>query len=141
MENKDSEKEIDQKTPTLWKWYFGWNLWSFLTIPIFLLLVSQGLWLILLGLKDVIPFFPKPITLGSILVTLISRNFLFYFPLLLIPIAICFFSIGWLYQVNIKNNLTWKKVLYSIGIILLGALGTSFIRAFFSVFVFMQEGL
>ena len=131
MENEDIEKNIDQtkEPPTLWKWYFGWHPRIFLTVPIFLLFVLQGLWFIRAIFGDVVFFFQHTeITWGSIFLVFIVGGFLITF--IIAPIYLCFYSIGWLYEVNIGNDSAWKKFLYSIGLILLVVFGTSLIRLF-----------
>jgi len=118
-----------RETPTFWKWYFGWNPRIFLTAPIFLIFVYLGLWFVLAEIKDVLFFFQHTeVTWMAILLIMCFGVFLFWF--IIAPIVICFWSIDWLYKINIEKNSPWKKFLYSIGIILLVTVGTSLIRAF-----------
>src|SRR5665648_502227 len=101
MYSNDIEEGIIKikEPPTLWKWYFGWHPRIFLSIPIFLLFVYQGLWFILAEFRDIVFFFNHTeITWGSIFLVLIFGSILIWFFLL--PIYICFCSIDWLYQVN-----------------------------------------
>ncbi len=126
MENETNALE---KTPTLWKWYFGWHPRLFLSVPIFLMFAYQGLWFIWAEIQDITFFFQtKPITWGAIFLIMFFGTFLIWF--ILAPIYICFASIGWLYQINIGNKTAWRKFLYTIGIILLVIFGTSLIRLF-----------
>jgi hypothetical protein len=98
-------------------------------VPIFLLFVYQGLWFIWAEIRDVVFFFQHTeVTWGAIFLIFIGGSILVWF--LLLPIYICFYSIEWLYQINIGNYTAWKKFLYSIGIILLVVFGTSIIRLF-----------
>lgn len=116
-----------KETPTLWKWYFGWHPRILLTIPFFLMFVYQGLWFIWAEISDIIFFFnTTPITWGAIFLILILGTF--FIGLLSLPIYICFCSISWFYEINI-NNKGWKRILYSIGIILLVSIGPGIIRA------------
>jgi len=124
-----SETYQTKETPTIWKWYFGWNPRLFFSVPIFLVFAYQGLWFIWAEIQDVVFFFQHTeVTWGAILLIMIFGSFLIWF--ILAPIVICFCSISWLYEINTGNNTAWKKFLYSIGIILLVLLGTSIIRLF-----------
>ena len=118
-----------QKIPSLWKWYFGWHPRLFLSVPIFLFFVYQGLWFIWAEIQDMRFFFQNTeITWGAILLIMFFGAFLIW--LIFAPIYICFASIGWLYEVNTGSYTAWKKFLYTIGIILLVLFGTSIIRLF-----------
>jgi len=124
-----SETYRIKETPTLWKWYFGWHPRILINVPIFLLFVYHGIWFIWAELTDIIYFFQtKPVTWGAIILIMFFGFILMWF--IIAPIYICFASINWLYEINIKNNTAWKKFLYSIGIILLVVFGTSIIRLF-----------
>lgn len=117
------------KTPSMWKWYFGWHPRLFFTVPIFLVFVYQGISYIFSELGDVIRFFQKtPITWASIFLVIIFGSILFWF--FAAPIYICINSINWLYEVNNGKYTAWKKFLFTIGIILLVLLGTEIIRLF-----------
>ena len=135
MENETTENSLFSETyqtkekPTLWKWYFGWHPRLFLTVPVFLFFVYQGIWFIFAEIEDVVFFFQtKPVTWGAIILIMFLSAFLIWF--LLAPIVICFNSIEWLYKINIGDFTAWKKFLYSIGIFLLVLFGTSIIRIF-----------
>lgn len=122
--NKYKNKEL-----TIWKWYFGWHPRIFFTIPIFIIFVYQGIWLILSEISDIIIFFQDTsITWGRIFLVIFLGSFLL--TLILSPIYISFCSISWLYEVNEKNQTPWKKFMYSLGIILLVVIGTSLIKIF-----------
>lgn len=126
MEEPNIARTQDKQKPTLWKWYFGWHPRIFLTAPIFLLFVYQGIWFILKELGDIILYFQtKPVTWGAVFFIFILGSFLFF--LLMLPIYICFLSVTWLYEVNIGDYTAWKKFLLSIGTILLVFFGTSII--------------
>jgi len=52
-----SETYQTKETPTIWKWYFGWNPRLFFSVPIFLVFAYQGLWFIWAEIQDVVFFF------------------------------------------------------------------------------------
>lgn len=125
LDNKQHAK------PTLWKWYFGWRPQILFRVPIFLVFAYQGFWYIWAEIRDIIYFFQTtPVTWGSILLVMLFGSILIWF--FLAPIFICFYSIEWLYEINIGKNTAWKKFLYSIGIILLVIFGAGIIRLFTS---------
>jgi hypothetical protein len=133
MENKTEEQMpvletyLTKEPPTLWKWYFGWHPRIFITVPIFILFVFSGIWFIFTELQDVISFFRQtPVTWLTIFFVLILGSI--FLTLLYLPIYICFRAIGWLYEINNENHTPWKKFLYSVGILLLVAIGATIIR-------------
>ncbi len=124
----DSDNKHPAK-PTFWKWYFGWRPQILFRVPIFLMFVYQGIWVIWVTIQDIVFFFQTtPVTWGSIILIMIFGSILVWFFLL--PIAICFGSIYWLYHINIEKYTAWRKFLYSIGIILLVMFGTGIIQLF-----------
>lgn len=129
MDETTIEPYQTKQPPNLWKWYFGWHPRIFVTVPTFLLFVYSGLWFIWAEISDIVFFFQHTeITWRSIFVVFVLGNMVLW--LIILPTYICFWSIEWLYQINVVNYTAWKKFLYSIGIILLVIFGTSAIRIF-----------
>ncbi len=132
MENETIETTVSEihsikERPTLWKWYFGWRPQILIRVPILLFFIYSGIWFIWAELQDLIFFFhTKPVTWGAIFLILLFGSILVWF--IIVPIYICFASIGWLYEIITGYSTPWRKFLYSIGIILLVIFGTSIIR-------------
>jgi len=129
MENEITKKESTKEIPTIWKWYFGWHPRILLTVPIFLFFVYSGIWFIFAEISDIVFLFQTtPVTWGSIFLIMFLGSFLIM--LILLPIYICFYAISWLYEIIVGNYTSWKKFLYTVGVILLVLFGTSLVRLF-----------